>query len=361
MPNISKITLPNNLTYDIKDAAARNDISSIQAVIGTLTGANVVIFRGVSSTTLTDGGTQNPTINGSAVTTKRTGDVYFYGTEEFIWGSDSKWHALGSLDTLGRFAYISAISGDSTEQFVKNISTTSLDMNNLTSKVRAHYPEYDENYYGLTANQATGTMQPTKHIYSWSYSGSGGQTFTNTEYGYQPEGNVSTINGSSLVIKSIQSYNSDNDANNTVIIYNKTPNTTEAGISTYTPTGTITLQYTSPDSSNYINVTQGVTVAAPGVTAPSNNLTYYNYDSTNETLKLYQIGYIIGRVNASFSGNEKKFYANPILTSSEITNKLRFEGTPVYFEANGTPTGTVTPTVLKDTVRINLVAPSHSS
>jgi hypothetical protein len=105
MADISKITLPNGTTYNIKDATARTDITNIQSVLGSLTGANAVVFRGVTSTVLTDGGNENPTVGGSAVTTKRAGDVYFYGTHEFIYGTDSKWHEMGSLDTLGDMAY----------------------------------------------------------------------------------------------------------------------------------------------------------------------------------------------------------------------------------------------------------------
>lgn len=41
-------------------------------------------------------------------------------------------------------------------------------------------------------------------------------------------------------------------------------------------------------------VVTAVSVAAPGATAPDNNLTYYAYDSTTETLLLYQLGYTTG-------------------------------------------------------------------
>ena len=70
MPTISKITLPNGNTYDIKDTWAREQISEI-------TGGSAIVFKGVSSTELTDGGNQNPTVDGTAVTTKVVGDLYF--------------------------------------------------------------------------------------------------------------------------------------------------------------------------------------------------------------------------------------------------------------------------------------------
>ena len=101
MPNplISQITLPNGNTYDIKDTWARQQIESI-------TGGSAIVFKGVSTTALTDDGNEDPTVDGSAVTSKTIGDLYFYNKEEFIYGDDSKWHSLGpQLQTLGALAY----------------------------------------------------------------------------------------------------------------------------------------------------------------------------------------------------------------------------------------------------------------
>lgn len=98
-----KITLPSGSTYDLKDAWARSQISA-------LVGGDAIVFKGVSSTALTDGGTQKPTVDGSQVN-PTVGQLYFYGTQEFVWGSDSKWHELGSLDNLGDLAYEDTASG----------------------------------------------------------------------------------------------------------------------------------------------------------------------------------------------------------------------------------------------------------
>ena len=83
MADISKITLPNGNTYNIKDAVARQTIEAFA-------GGNAVVFKGVSSTALTDGGNENPTVGGEAQTEKTEGQLYFYGTREFVYGSDSK-------------------------------------------------------------------------------------------------------------------------------------------------------------------------------------------------------------------------------------------------------------------------------
>ena len=97
MADISKITLPSGTTYNIKDAEARSQIAA-------LVGGDAVIFVGVSSTPLTDGGSQIPTVGGEQKT-PATGQLFFYGTQEFIWGDDDTWHGLGTLDTLGDLAY----------------------------------------------------------------------------------------------------------------------------------------------------------------------------------------------------------------------------------------------------------------
>ena len=77
MADISRITLPNGNTYDIKDTTARNAINS-------LLGGDAITFGGVTSTALTDGGTQKPTIDGSQVN-PGAGQLFFYGTQEFLW------------------------------------------------------------------------------------------------------------------------------------------------------------------------------------------------------------------------------------------------------------------------------------
>lgn len=97
MPDISKITLPSGMTYDLKDATARQQIA-------TILGATTITFIGVSSVELTDGGNETPKVNNENVTPK-AGNLFFYGTQEFIYGADNKWHALGSLDSLGTLAY----------------------------------------------------------------------------------------------------------------------------------------------------------------------------------------------------------------------------------------------------------------
>ena len=77
MAEISRITLPSGTTYDIKDSTAR---ASIEA----LAGGDAVTFGGVTTTALTDGGTENPTVNNVQKTPVK-GQLYFYNTQEFLW------------------------------------------------------------------------------------------------------------------------------------------------------------------------------------------------------------------------------------------------------------------------------------
>lgn len=85
-------------------ANSNNLITSgaVANVISGLTGA--MHFLGVTSTAVTDGGTENPTIGGNAVTTKVAGDVVIYGNQEYVWSTTNKWELLGdegsyALDT----------------------------------------------------------------------------------------------------------------------------------------------------------------------------------------------------------------------------------------------------------------------
>ena len=87
IPEISKIKLPNGTEYNLKDAWARQQIEAI-------TGGDAIVFKGVSTSPLTDGGTENPTVGGTVITEKIAGDLYFYQTYEFIWDG-AKWVELG--------------------------------------------------------------------------------------------------------------------------------------------------------------------------------------------------------------------------------------------------------------------------
>ena len=96
---ISKLNINGNL-YNIKDETARNSISTISNSI-----AGGVHFRGISTTAISDMGTEKATISNTQITTNN-GDIVIYDTQEFIYStSDNKWHKLGDRIGLGSLAY----------------------------------------------------------------------------------------------------------------------------------------------------------------------------------------------------------------------------------------------------------------
>ena len=114
MPNslVSQLTIPNSggtgsTTYDIKDAQARTDISTLYTLI-----EGGVRFIGVIAPSpahqISDGDTTNPvTIKDGASTksvTATAGDIVFQDTNEFIWDG-SAWRAFGEATGLKAFAF----------------------------------------------------------------------------------------------------------------------------------------------------------------------------------------------------------------------------------------------------------------
>ena len=104
---ISSITLPSGTTYDLKDAWARDEIEDIKTIT---TGA--MYYIGISSTEITDDGTQNPTIDGVVKTMDAddAGAVCIYGEMEFVWNG-AKWQEFGSTGSLKALAFKDSASG----------------------------------------------------------------------------------------------------------------------------------------------------------------------------------------------------------------------------------------------------------
>ena len=164
MADISKITLPSGTTYNIKDAQARSQIAA-------LSGGDAVVFVGVSSVELTDGGTETPKVD-NVDKTPSAGQLFFYETQEFIWGQDNKWHALGSLDSLGALAYKDNASGSYKPEGTVSKPTFTGSSSTVT----------------ITATDNTsGNYQPKGTVSKPNFTGSN-STFSGT---FTPEGTVS--------------------------------------------------------------------------------------------------------------------------------------------------------------------------
>lgn len=293
MPNplISQITLPNGNTYDIKDAWARQQIESI-------TGGSAIVFKGVSTTALTDGGNEDPTLDGTAITSKTIGDLYFYNKEEFIYGDDNKWHSLGpQLQTLGALAYKDNASATYTPAGSVSQPTFTGAQGTVT----------------ITAtNSTTGNYTPAGTVSGGTFTGSN-STFTGT---YTPSGTVSAPT-----------------------------------ISVNTAGSTASIKQVNAVT----NMVSALATAAPGATAPANAITYFSV--ANENLSLYQIGAtkaapITTTTTTVKTGDASYTASQPTFTGEEDTistsgtpngsvSNIGFTGQKVQLSGTTTPSGTV--------------------
>lgn len=101
MADISEITLPSGVTYDIKDATARSEISILKG-----SGTGAMHYAGVTTTKLENGSSTSPIKINEVDRTPLNGDVVIYGQLEFVWStSDKKWHEFGSTGSLKGLAF----------------------------------------------------------------------------------------------------------------------------------------------------------------------------------------------------------------------------------------------------------------
>ncbi len=129
MADISEITLPSGVTYDIKDATARNDISMLKG-----SGTGSMYYAGVTTTALANGSSTSPIKINEADYTPSNGDVVIYGQLEFVWStSDKKWHEFGSTGSLKGLAFKDSASASYTPAGSVSAPTVTVAVN--TAKV----------------------------------------------------------------------------------------------------------------------------------------------------------------------------------------------------------------------------------
>lgn len=129
MADISEITLPSGVTYDIKDATARNDISMLKG-----SGTGAMHYAGVTTTALANGSSTAPIKINEADYTPSNGDVVIYGQLEFVWStSDKKWHEFGSTGSLKGLAFKDSASASYTPAGSVSAPTVTVAVN--TAKV----------------------------------------------------------------------------------------------------------------------------------------------------------------------------------------------------------------------------------
>ena len=364
MAYISKITLPSGSSYDIKDAEAREQIAA-------LAGGDAVVFVGVSSTALTDGGTEIPTISGKQKNPE-VGQLFFYGTEEFIWGNDNNWHALGSLESLGSLAY----KNDATTTYTPEGSVSQPDFTGDASDVTFSITDDSSGNYQPAGDISGGTFTGSSTTFTGTFTPQGdvtttvktstNQTTTVSKANsgaatYTPEGSVSqpTFDGDELT--STGTFTPSGEVNLTRSNKTATVGTTE-GEATYTPAGSvstpnITVKTAGATSTIHnptsVTVAKTVVAAAPGATAPTNSLVYYAV--SEETLSLYQLGYTTGESittsdinvktgDAAYESSQPTFTgtgARLITDNISTIDSASFSGTQGNVSVTGEPTDTV--------------------
>lgn len=340
MADLSKITLPSGTTYNLKDAQAREDIEAIKGAI-----AGGVSFLGITTTELTDGATTNPIIIDGTSTSAINGAVVVYGSKEFIWvESDTSWHLLGAVDeNLGDLAYKDSASGSFTPHGTVSQPTFTGSESAVT----------------ITATASnSGNYQPAGTVSQPTFTGA---SMTSTGK-FTPDGTISkpTFTGASMT--STGKFTPDGSVALTTTGVTTTVSKAATGTATYTPEGTVaapTITVATAGSTTTIKnptaetVAKTVVAAAPGTTAPANNLTYYNV--SGETLSLYQLGYTTGDSittanvtvkdgDASYTASAPEFSgtgARLVTASINIPSSATFTGTEGNLSVSGTTTGSV--------------------
>ena len=93
-------TLSNSSTAIPTSAAVTSAISGLSGAMH---------FIGTSTSAITDGGTENPTISGYSGTAKTSGNVVIYSNKEFVW-TGSAWELLGDEGSYALKTY--TVTGD---------------------------------------------------------------------------------------------------------------------------------------------------------------------------------------------------------------------------------------------------------
>lgn len=290
MAEISKITLLNGTTYDIKDKQARDDIAAIQGAI-----AGGVTFMGETSTALTDGSTTKSIVINSATVTAVKGYLVVYNSKEFVFDGE-KWIEMGDLSLIGDLGWKDSASGNFTP--TGSVSQPTFSGNEMTS---------------------TGNFTPTGSV------GLTSAASTSTgAVGYISEIGTKSFSGTAATIKPKVT------AAGTVAI------TKGTGTANYTPEGSVAAPTISVKTAGATTTVNSITAVG---TLPSLTTTV-----ANETLT---IGFDQGTLptkgaNTTVKTGDAAYQASaPAFTGTGAELKATFTGTEVEGSASYTPAGTV--------------------
>ena len=311
MADISVIQLPSGSSYNIKDAWARQAIEGL---------GNPTHFLGQSTTAITDGGTQKPTIGGDEIT-PHAGDIVVYSNGEFIW-SGTTWIELGDLSGLGDLAY---------------------------------------------KDSASGSITPTGTVSKPTFTGSSSNvTITaadNTNGNYQPKGSISGIAWTGANMTSTGKFTPAGSVTVGTTTSTATVSAASSGTTTYTPGGTVgtpTISVKTAGSTTTIKnptsktVVTDMSVAEPSSTAATGALAYYSV--SGETLTLKQIVETTGdsittsdvtvkNGDAAYQSTQPSWTGTAVrLVTGNITTPTgsgSFSGTEGNVSVSGTTTGSI--------------------
>lgn len=297
-PTIAQITLPNNTTYDIKDAKARADIESLT---GAVTGA--LHWVGVTTTALTDGSeTQTITIDSKSYTAQ-AGDVAAYGNMEYVWSDVSNsWREFGSTGSLKALAFKDSASGSYTPAGTVSQPT-------FTGT---------ENAGVAVSTAATGdtTYTPAGSVSQPTFSGTAGEASAT----YTPAGSVAISTGS--------------------------------GAANYTPAGSVTQpSFTGTAATLAVSGGDGTTTYTPAGSVSTPNITVTPSTATVNSITavgtLPELTTSVSNENLTISFSQgtlpTKGSDTSVMTgaSAALASAPEFTGTGTRLTATYTPAGTV--------------------
>lgn len=363
MAEISKITLLNGTTYDLKDKQARDDISAIQAAI-----AGGVTFMGETSTALTDGSTTASIVINSATVTAVKGYLVVYQSKEFVFDG-TKWIEMGDLSLIGDLGWKDSASGNYTP--TGSVSQPTFSGNELTST--GTFTANGNVTLNTAASTSTGAVSYISAIGTKSFSG----TAATIKPKVTAAGTVAISEGTGTAnytpAGSVSQPSFTGTAGNVSV--SGTPTGTIAiskgtGTANYTPEGSVaapTISVKTAGSTTTVNSITAVGTLPTLTTTVANEVLTIGFDqgtlptkSADQTVKTGDAAYQATAPAFTGTGAELKgtftgtsfsstgtftpagTVSKPSFTGTGTELKATFTGTEVEGSASYTPAGSVT-------------------
>jgi len=351
MADISRITLPNGNTYDLKDAVAREALKS------------AIHYKGYTTTELTDGASTNPiTIDGKSYTAV-AGDVVIYkkgsGASakdlEFIFNG-TIWNEFGSTGTLKALAFADTASGSQTlDDYATGINATSSTVTSTGTFTPAGSVDVQLSQTPTAASLTREAYTPAGSINVTLKDASATTAAVLTTADYTPEGTVSkpdiTVTPSTASVAKVTTVGSVTEGTAPVF---------EAGTDSFTPAAIQAGFFSAGTLPSYTDgdLTGGT---LPSKTADSFTAPTLSTTVDNETLT---IGFTAGSfTEGTFNAGAFPTYtkgtfsagALPSIDDTKFSGGSFIQGTDT-FTAGTTPSVVVLPTFGSETVMTGATA-----